>query len=1845
MARVSGMRARLSGVRQGWGGRRGISRRHIITSLILFALIAVPVVLAAVHRAFPATNVAMSAKNVWVTNAKDSRAGRLNSQIEELDASVSMDSKVLDVAQDGEHVFVYDRGAATLGRIDPNYSDIRERATIGGESQVAIGGSTLAVVDRPTGKLWTFNPDQPLAFDRATTPPRETLGKGAQVEVTASGTTLAISAESGELLRIPADGTEPTRSKLGESADALSDVELTAVGERGVVFDRAHQQIIVEGGARFALDAVGVHVQLTGPKRDAVLVATAKDLMEVSLSDGNIRHRAWPGDQGNSTDAKSVARPAVAGDCAYGAWRTTLTHVTMCGGGDPQPTRMQAKGDSGELVFRVNREVVVLNDTASGNVILPQKNLRFVENWQDTVPPEDKNGSDGNQEATEQSFEDTLAQRTNENHPPELVDDEVGVRPGADSYLPVLDNDSDMDGDLITITGIEGTIPAQVGSLQLADNGRALQFHAAPEASGQFSVQYRGTDGRPNGTGQARLTIKVIPHTEANKAPQMRHKSAISLEAGRQIRYNILPDWQDPESDPVYLVGAVAPSGLEANTTPDGQITVRATAADLGPKQVTYTVSDGRNEATGTLKVDVAAPDSLSPVATPDFARGLVDTPISLEPLVNDLSPSGQPLQLIDVAPLEGGLNGRVNPEQQTISLQTNRPGTYYLQYTAKAGSKETKGIARFDVLDKPKEPAKITPVRDIAYLRPGLTASVNALTNDQTTGTGVLSIQRVDVPDTALGAGIRTELLNNATVRVSSDQPISQPYTLGYTVTDGTTSAEGTIDVVPVAAPAEHHQPVVGNDSAVVRQGDYTTVDVLANDVHPDNVPMHIESGLTDVNIGDGFAFVGGGKVRVQAPTKPGAYSLGYIVTDDNGEQAHGKMQLTVIGGDKTLNDAPTPRDLTARVFEGATVRVNVPLTGIDANGDSGMLKGLTAQPRLGAIRESDEMSFLFEAFPGASGTDDLTYEIEDTFGARGTGHVKISVVKRPETAMSPVARDDLVEAKPGTTVAIPVLDNDSDPSGYPLHVDKDLSKIDPALQAELDGQVLIVHVPSKGDYVTLPYAVTNGHGGRDDAYAHIRITQNPKPRSPSALDHVVKLSSFEGVDSVDVMLLDGAVNPNGKSTDLEVTAAGSATNLAELVNGNAYRVRLTDHRQVFAYTVTDPTTKRSASAFVMVPARPSAEAQQVRKPPFLKPERSREMTNKNEAKQWALADLVAAPSGLPVKLERPETAWAENGSGTQVALSETTVQFVPKPGYSGPASITFHVTDAQSPNDPNAGHATIRLPISVGDPNRVETPPVFAAPNHFDVAVGRTRELNLTELIGHPNPEMKSKVTFSGLAGATADVGANLDGTTLSVAVPRSAKVGAVVPLTFNFALGEIVQKATIKVIVTATDAEPMRRVGDLTRRVQSGTGPATVDVRAAIFNPFPDAALDITDAKVVSSNKNAVTLNVADGKITALERDNKGTLAESVKIAFTVRDGVGRSFQDTFDLDYFAKPGKPQALNIDDAGDGNATITWSFASRNNSKIDHYSIRIEETGQSITVDGETYTWKTSVPSPNTYISVSAHNEAGEGESARGRASNVTFRPAEPRILDVEGEGAIYGRDKIVMNVIWQAVNNGYNADIVYRVCLQEAKGQDNAECHDYTDVNETMETRFERNFDGKDRREFQIAVEARTKKYPEVRTIRAVRFDKRDQPIFSLRRGPERKPPGPQPTGTQAPTTETPHQYAYNGWGFDSRYDYKIRCFAKYQPDGREGASANVDPVNEKIWSASDINLAFSTATPLPLPCRSGDFGYYVKILASRHNKNRFATVGMVGPIESWAKYDNDHPMSTRIDYDRVP
>lgn len=1636
-------------------------RKQVASITALAVLAGVPLGFAVLHQGFPVTDPDLRAREVWVTNAEELLAGRLNRQIEELDAAVATATNEIDVFQNGDDAFLFDPSVGSLERIDPSFTTLVQRIDVPPASKVAYGGDILAILS-PKGELWRVPAGGELSFDFRGADPVAELGDEAQVAVSAEGTIFATSPDDEELLTLRRDADDPETSTL----PGLGRHQLAAVGELAVAFDVEADTIVVDGRT-IELPEPALRLQQSGPERDRVVLATGSALLDVPLAGGEPRI-IEAGTDANLADAPAtspdeVAAPVRLGDCIHGAWAPNGRYLAACDGEEPRAVSIEQPTAGSQLEFRVNRDVIVLNNLTNGNAWLVDSDLRLVDNWEEVTPPEESDELEGEEKSAQQTFEDTLAERTDVNRPPVARDDDYGVRPGRTTILEVLENDTDPDGDVLTVAGTT-EISDAAGRLELIDGGRALQFAPTEGAAGTVSFRYSVDDGR-GGVHEASVNVRIVPESE-NAAPVSMRSGAISVEQGQQLSYNVLGDWNDPDGDDLYLVNASPTGGDTVRASPDGYVTFEHRSAELGQKEVQFTVSDGQTTAAGTLIVDVKPTGTLNPIGTPDFARVFLGETELIEPLANDLSPSGAGLELLGVEEIPENATITPNVERGTIAFSSNVAGEYVFLYNLGAGASVSKGLLRVQVVEQPAEAPPPIAVKDTAYLRPGEPLSVPVLANDVSPSGRVLAVQSID--DSATEGLVSVELLTNTVTRVTASQALDRQLQFSYTVSDGVNASTATVTIVPVPPLVKHQPPVAVDDGAIVRAGDIVTVPVLENDYHPDAAQLHVEPDLADVNTPDGLAFVDGDAVRFQAPENPGVYSVVYTVADDYEQAARATVSFTVVARDAGENREPLPTPLTSRTFAGSAVKIDIPLDQLDPDGDSVTLTGISAAPNLGRVIERTSTSLTYEAFDGSAGTDSFSYELRDTLGATAEGTIRIGVIPRPVVQLPPTAVDDAIEMKPGRTASVEVLLNDSDPSGFSLSV-ADLPEVDDGIEAEIrDRRRVIVTAPDQEAAYTIRYEISNGHGGADTAFLQVAVTDDAVIEPPTAEDQVIEPEEVVDGEAVTVTPLADATNPGGLVEDLAVTLEGPNAGRAEVASDGSIDVVPGRERFAVAYRLTNELDDLSAMAFVIVPPVPSGddtveETQRPKTPEELAAEEKAKfpapyladlgeiVVPMNGKISWNVDDLVIVPSGNPALILSASATNAREAA----MVSGTALQFVPAQDYRGAASLTFEVTDGKGADDPIGRTAILTIPITVGDPNFNDAPPTFTPRSETIEAGEAPLDIDLRSSSDHPNPDNIERITYSNLRGTSSDIRAEIiEGSILRVSSPLGVQPGTTARITFDVKFNEFTVPGYVDVgVVSSTRALP--KANDDAVDLQRSDS-RVVDVLANDFNPFaPDTPLRVVDARIDQADVgSAASASFTASDVTV--RTGAG-FTGTLSVIYRIQDGTrdpAREVQGRVIVTVRDEPDAPNAPTAS-AGDGAATVRWNIPANNNAQIDGYQLDVNGSIRDVPASAGGTDYRVGDLNNGTAyrFMVRAHNTIGWGAwSAPSAAVTPYGTPSAPRSVDA----LVNGTAPTSVDVSWAAPSDTGGGSVRYEVRLDSGGWNDSGtnRTHRFTGV-----------------------------------------------------------------------------------------------------------------------------------------------------------------------------------------------
>ncbi|MDQ4213462.1 Ig-like domain-containing protein [Microbacterium sp. ASV81] len=1480
-------------------------RRAMLASGATLTAAAVTIsTLAVLYQGIPTADLRLDDGGVWVTKSNDLLVGHLNYPSRLLDGALRTTAPDYDVLQDGNRVVVVDRANGVLSPIDPASNQFTGQQAMPGGSTVVLGGAEMGVLGG--GRLYAVATDRVVGarFDKKGS--LATVGDGGVVAIAHDGSFLyAVAPAQKKLVTVDtASSTVRTETLDGLAADAQ--VQLAAVGDIPVVFDARHG-VLVENGRTISIPkSSGARLQQTSADGDAAYLATGSALIRQPL-DGSAAQIL------RSDDAGGAPSPPVwLNGCAYAVWGNGA-YVRRC---DGQPT-VNVKLDmpaAATPVLRVNRRVVVVNDTRGGMVWVVSTKAQLVQNWDDVVPPPDDKQQQDQSEEQQQQLE--LPKRSAENHKPTARDDSYGVRPGRTSVLRVTENDTDPDGDLLSAS-LVGAPPSGMTVTPVL-GGAALQVAVPAAATGTASFRYQVDDGR-GGTDQATVTLTIHPLSE-NSPPVLESPQTIQVEAGASITYDALQGWKDPDGDDLFLQHAEVAGGDVVTTRTNGVMEFRAASGATGIKDVALTVSDGQASTTGVLKVDVRPKGSLAPIANADHYTATAGTPITLSPLDNDISRSGEPLRLArnDYAP---GAKITPNYTANTLTFEADAQGTYYVQYLVTSGAESAAGLIRIDVAPAGGNGHPPIAVRDTALLPTGRNVLVDVLANDEDPGGGVLVVQSVHVPP---GSPVSAEVLDHSVVRVTDIGGLHQPMTIGYTISDGLQSAEGEILVVPVPLPATLRPPVSVPDNAVVRVGDVVSVDVLANDYSPDNDTLTLLPDLVDTKIGDGAAFVDGSRVRFQAGSKPGPAYITYQVTDSQGNRVAGYLTVQVLAADAATNSAPLPKPVIARAIAGTTVRIPIPLDGIDPDGDSVELVGTSSSPSLGRVTVGDAW-LTYTAYDTSQGRDSFTYVVRDRLGATAESTVTVGVAPPGADNQAPYAVKDVVDVRPGRTIAVPVMANDSDPDGDQISLVTSGLTVPSGIKASIAGGRVVVTAPAQPGQYTLTYTIADVYGATAQAPLLLNVSSDAPLKPPIARDDHVPASAVMRSDSVKVSVLQNDENPDGTTDQLTVTAFSPN---AKVLAGGIVEVKVAADPQVIRYEDTDQ-DGLTAQAFIFVPGTKDAVPTVTDTTPIV--------VKSGESVSIVLADHVMVRSGRTPRIAVADSLRAGHADGAPLLKDAEHLQYTSAKGYFGPDAVGVRVTDGTGPDDPQGLSAYVTIPILV-QPLENQSPTLRnAAVSLAPGEAGLT--LDLKRLTTDPDEGDLDRMSYAIEGSAPNGIDASISGSALTVKAASDLKPGATLSFKVTADDGKSKPGEGVVTISIVTTQRPMPVANDdLVPDAKQGVA-SVVDVLANDFNPF-QGEKPLTIVSVHVDTPGSHTATIQDGKVSVTPAsDFFGTLIVTYRIA-DATNSPDRQAEAKIVLTVRGKPGAPGVPTVTSIQDRTVVLSWAPPSNNGSPITGYVV-----------------------------------------------------------------------------------------------------------------------------------------------------------------------------------------------------------------------------------------------------------------------------------------------------------------
>ena len=1542
-------------------GAFGRHRVAIASNLALLVAATAVVVVATQADGFRTHEAQLNDGGIWVTNGRDGYHGRLNKPIAQLDGVAFAEQNTqLDVVQDGAAVVGVNVSAGVLTTIDPGKVALPdgETAQLPAAAQVQLAGGTVAVLDPADGTLWAERVDTrvgvpPVGALDSEADPLAATAPDAGLAVSLGGEVLVASASDDSLRRfspLEAGFAPPTEVPFG--VDLGPRTAVTTVGDRAVLLDvdTGTLQVVGGPGADVPVDST---LQVPGPDASSVLVATPDSLVAVDLGTGEAA------DVVDAVGGRPAA-PVRLGACTYGAWSGgSGLYATACTGAEP------IVGDLGagttDLVFRVNRDEIVLNDRASGAVWdIDTDQPTRLDNWDafQVAPTEDD-------EENENENEDQGDRR-----PPQAEDDDLGARLGRTTVLHPLDNDTAPVGRLLAIASVE-TTPGSDAELTISPDGQTVQVDL-PADAGPVRFDYTIDDGRSGLSDTA--TVRVTPRTaDVDSPPQLREgfePRVWVVPAGGTLDVPVLPDWRDlADGDPLSLDSAVAAggerSGAIARTTSAGRVRFAAPARS-GEVVVQYAVTDGigapvEDELRFQVQ-DPKDPKAYPGTAEPDVVAGEAGRTVTIRPLANDLpgsdpaNPSAQ-VQLAGKLGQVGGAEVRTDMVDGTISFVADQPRTYFLDYDLRYGNAEfDPGRIRVDVKAPGKPPEAPVAMPDSVTLYGQAATLVDVVANDIDPTGGILVVQGAEA-DRANAVDVA--VVEGRWLRISARQGqlTPNPQLVRYSISNGSRSGiEGEVVVSWRPSPVDN-TPVTEADRVVVRAGGSVTVPVLDNDFSPAGDELDLVADLPEQDAGvlvvrppaddeevpTGEAFASERFVRYVAPDDledAETFTVRYFAVNTAGQRAPGTLEIQVVPAARR-NAPPEPPVLESRAVAGDTIKLRLPGAGVDPDGDPVTLTGIDSAPQLGRIVRFGATSLVYQAFPGSVGTDEFGYTVTDPQGAQAVGAVRVAVTS-PGTPQAPLAVPDTVTTEPGRTARVDVLANDYVADGDRVEIE--LVGAPPGVRLETPQGPVLLEAPAGAERrnVEVVYRVGNGIDASQSTVT-LRVVDpfnNPPVvfdafGTPAVEDSLAAGATADGevdgegdASTVTVDVLETAYDPDGDTADLRVSRLFAPAGVVASVDGSDVTVERGDQPRVVPFRVVDADGGAATASLYVPPLAGGA--------PYVVPGAVIRV-EPGDTGRFDLADYVVDPAGGPVAFTLRDRISGSPTTGVQPRITgEQAFEVTGAERYAGPGAIVFEVTTGDTVDDPDGIEATLSVPVQVGADD-----PILSCPTEpIRIAQDRSLDLDVASLchVWTPDPETAASLSFDADWRTSVDglVIVQPSGQSIEVNAAGTAEPGSRATLEVSTGGGE---PGLIEIVVVRSPPPSLVpiRLDDL-RAGQERTVDLASYLRPGVANPEPTV---VSVEQVTGLDVQAV----ADGSSVRLRTGPQVDGRAEFRIVMSDvagSSGPERQVEGRLVVDVLDVPDAPTAPVPGTAvRDREVVLGWTAPVANGAPVDRYQVR----------------------------------------------------------------------------------------------------------------------------------------------------------------------------------------------------------------------------------------------------------------------------------------------------------------
>jgi hypothetical protein len=553
--------------------------------------------------------------------------------------------------------------------------------------------------------------------------------------------------------------------------------------------------------------------------------------------------------------------------------------------------------------------------------------------------------------------------------------------------IPVLSNDSDIDGDDLTVS--EVTQPAH-GNAEIDQNTQVIYTPAA-DWSGDDSFTYTISDGN-GGTAQATVYVSV---NAVNDAPVVSDIPDQTVQEGQTFAAIHLDDYVNDVDNPDSTLSWSYSGNSELQVSIDANHVATITIPDTnwnGQETITFTATDPQGLADSDAVVFTVTPVNDAPVAVNDSATTDEDTPVTLAVLENDSDSDGDALHIESVGE---PLHGTASIENDTLlryEPEENYFGTDSVRYVVSDGQGGSAQAWVFVTIRAVNDAPVVSDIPDQtvqegqAFDDIALDAYVNDVDNSDSSLTWQYSGNEQ----------LNVQITQDRILKVwPKDENWDGSETIVLTVNDpdGASDQDSVVfTVLPV-----NDAPFAVNDSLTLPEDSVATINVLQNDSDVENDTLVIQS----------FGKPQFGELTWQDSSftyRPqvnyfGADSFYYVLSDGQGGLDTASVFIRVL----PVDDAPVLSAIEDQVIEEGQEFPAIPLdnyvTDVD-DPDSLLQWSFKGNDALQVQISAQRILFVNPPSEEWNGAEILTLTVRDTSGLLDSTNVKFEVLAVNDTA-----------------------------------------------------------------------------------------------------------------------------------------------------------------------------------------------------------------------------------------------------------------------------------------------------------------------------------------------------------------------------------------------------------------------------------------------------------------------------------------------------------------------------------------------------------------------------------------------------------------------------------------------------------------------------------------------------------------------------------------------------------------------------------------------------------------------------------------------------------------------------